>query len=319
MKDLLNFKSAKYILIFAVLFFTGSNAKACDLCSCTTSGSSSAFGDLSMSNFIGFRYIHQVYESIDGIFSNSPTINENFDTYQLWGKIPINESFSLSAVLPYQNFTRVFEVDNSVENINGLGDVNIMGWYEPKLYRKHTKKAHELGLPKETSNHSIGVGLGIKLPTGEFEATLNDGGLNPGFQVGTGSLDIFSSVMHGYQNNNFGIVSTLSYYYKTENKNEYQYGNQFSYAVNVFYDVDMVKLNTRPFFNISGDVYDKIKQYDEELKDTDGSVLYSAFGSEFSRNKMLIGVKYTIPIKQNLLGGNVTSKNQFSVYLNYTL
>lgn len=319
MKNLQNFKTYKFILIFVVLLLFGSKMKACDLCSCTTSGGSSAFGDLSMSNFIGFRYIHQVYESIDGIFSNSPKINEEFDTYQIWAKIPLNDSFYLSTVIPFQNFTREFELDDTMENINGLGDINIMGWYKLPLYKKHTKRAHELGLPKEISNHTLNFGLGLKLPTGEFEQELNNGGLNPGFQVGTGSLDLFTSIMHGYQRNNFGIASTLTYYYKTENKNEYQYGNQFSYASSVFYDIDMKVVKTKPFLSLSGDVYNSIEQYGEELQETDGSIFYGSLGSEFIRNRMLFGMKYTLPIKQDLLGGNVTSKNQFSVYLNYTL
>lgn len=319
MIDFQNIKKSKIGVVIVVFLFIGSKSFACDLCSCTTGGGNSAFGDLSMSNFIGFRYVHQSYESLDGIFSNSPKIKEDFDTYQIWGKIPLNKSFYLSAVVPYQDFKREFELDNSTERISGLGDVNIMGWYKLQLYKKHSEEAHNLGKAKVASNHSLSFGVGLKLPTGEFEEELNENSLNPGFQVGTGSLDVFTSVMHGYRNNNFGIVSTLSYYAKTENKNQYQYGNQVSYASNVFYDIDVKTANIKPFLSVSGDVYDGIKQYGEEIPDTDGSAFYGSMGSEFAKDKMLLGLKYTMPIRQNLLNGSVTSNNQFSIYLNYTL
>ena len=54
----------------------------------------SANGELSK-NFIGIRYIYQRYQSRDGIFNNSPWVEENFNTLQLWGKIPVTEKLSV--------------------------------------------------------------------------------------------------------------------------------------------------------------------------------------------------------------------------------
>ncbi|WP_347373948.1 hypothetical protein [Aequorivita sp. Q41] len=290
----------------------------CDLCGCTTSGGSASFGDLSLSNFIGLRYIYQNFESRDGIFNNSPKSKEQFNTYQIWGRVPLSESFFLSAIIPYQDLTRDF--NNRTEHINGLGDINIMGWYQFKLYKKKQETAGEMDfvVERERSNHTLNFGLGLKLPTGEFEERLSDK-INPGFQVGTGSLDVFSTLVYGYKKSNVGFVTTLAYYLKTENKNDYRFGNQFSYAAATFYDLNFEKSILKPMLGISGDVYGSIEQFGEELAETNGSIFNGSIGSEFVSGKFLFGVKYTLPIDQNLFGGNVESKNNLSFYLNYAL
>jgi hypothetical protein len=316
MKDLRSIKNYRIVYLLIVSLFFFGKANACDLCSCTTSGGNSSFGDLSMSNFIGLRYIHQTFESKNGIFSNSPTSQESFDTYQIWGRIPLNKKLFLSAVVPYQNFTREFE--GAKENIKGLGDINIMGWYQIQFYKKQSEEEVRLGASKKLSNHSLNIGLGLKLPTGEFEQELSDN-INPGFQVGTGSLDLIASVAHGYKKNNFGLVSSLSYYMKSENKNNYQFGNQFSVSTNLYMSLQKKETLIKPFVGLSGDLYSGIKQYGEEIVDSDGSMFNGSVGSEFVKGNYLLGLKYTLPIKQDLFGGDVKSKNQIAMYFNYTL
>jgi len=74
-----------------------------------------------------------------------------------------------------------------------------------------------------------------------------------------------------------------------------------------------------PFVGVSGDVYDNIKQYNEILADTDGHILNTTLGSELALEKIIFGIQYTLPVAQNLFGGNVTSKNRWSVYVNFAL
>ncbi|WP_040279787.1 transporter family protein [Psychroserpens damuponensis] len=316
MIDFQNFKITKITVLLLFSLFSFGNIYACDLCSCTTTGGSSSFGDLSMSNFTGLRYIHQNYESRDGIFSNSPISKERFNTYQLWGRVPICESFFVTAVIPFQDLNREFEDRN--EHISGLGDINFMTWYQIKLYKKRADDEVDFNTERERSNHMLNVGLGIKLPTGEFEERLTDK-VNPGFQVGTGSLDVFPSIMYGYSKNNFGVVANLSYYFKSKNKNDYKFGDQFSYGSSAFYNIELKKVTVKPFLGFSGDIYDSIEQYGEQLQDTNGSIFNGSIGSEFNRDDFLLGIKYTLPIHQDLFDGNVESQQQFSVYLNYAL
>lgn len=289
----------------------------CDLCGCSTSSGSFGFGTLSNANFIGVRYIYQNFESKNGIFDNSPKSEETFNTYQLWAQIPITDAFYVTANLPYQDLNRSYT--NSTENISGLGDSSLIGWYKLAFYKKKKEgETVDFNSEKEPSGHSIQFGLGVKLPTGTFEERLADN-INPGFQVGTGSVDGVFSLGYNYGGDKIGVNTLLSYYLKGENKNEYQFGNQFSYAVNMFTAFSTEKMNIMPFVGLSGDVYDSIKQYGETLQDTDGNILNASLGSELAIEKFIFGASYTLPVSQNLFGDNVESKQRFSVYVNFAL
>lgn len=288
----------------------------CDLCGCSTSSGSSGFGTLDNLSFVGLRYIYQDYESRDGIFTNSPTSKERFNTYQVWARIPVNETFYFNAIVPYQDLYRDFE--DRTEHISGLGDITVIGWYQLKFSKNNKSDEVDFNKEREASPHRLNIGIGLKLPTGEFENMLTDR-INPGFQVGTGSLDAIFSVLHSYSKNKLGVNTSATYYVKTENKNEYHYGNQFSFASNVYYNLPLENSAFSPFIGISGDVYNSIKQFNEVLPETNGNIVNGAFGTEFMINQFIVGANYTFPISQNLFGDNVTSKNRFMVYLNYVL
>ncbi|MGJ8592439.1 MAG: hypothetical protein ACSHXF_07820 [Aquaticitalea sp.] len=288
----------------------------CDLCGCSTSSGSAGFGTLDNLSFVGIRYIYQNFESKDGIFANSPTSKEQFNTYQLWGKIPVNESFFVNAIVPYQDLTRKF--NDGVEHINGLGDMSVIGWYQLKLYKKKEKDEVDFNEVRELSAHRLNFGLGIKLPTGAFEEALTDR-INPGFQVGTGSTDGIFSVMHSYSKNKFGLNTSATYYVKTENKNEYRFGNQFSFASNAYYNVPFKTSALMPFVGISGDIYNSIEQFGETLQDTDGNSVNGSIGNEFMTGKFNFGANYTFPVSQHLFGDDVTAKSRITLYINYIL
>lgn len=302
----------KVVIVIAVLLSVKSNA--CDLCGCTTSSGSFGFGDLSTSNFIGFRFIHQRFDSKNGLFINSPMTSETFNTYQIWTRVPLNEKFHVSAIIPYQNLHR--KHSHKTDHLKGLGDINIMTWYKITFNKKVKVDSTFYVEGKEKSGHSISIGGGIKLPTGEFEQRLTDR-INPGFQVGTGSLDYVASLAYNYGKNRFGMNITASYYLKTENKNDYRFGNQFAYASSVFYNFNKKEVLIRPFVSISGDVFSSIEQYGAKLPDTKGSIVNSSLGTEIGYKKFITGVNYTKPIAQNLFGNNVKAKTRFSVYINY--
>ncbi|RCS28492.1 hypothetical protein DUT90_00430 [Polaribacter sp. WD7] len=308
-----NFRYTK-ILFFFSLFFLSHTAFGCDLCGCATSGGSFGQGTLNNTSFIGTRYIFQKFVSKDGIFDNSPTSTERFNTYQLWGRIPVSKKLYVSVVLPYQDLKRKFTDRN--ENINGLGDITLISWLKIPFYKKENTEYTQIG--KQPSGHSIEIGLGSKLPTGNFEQVLSNR-VNPGFQLGTGSLDGILSLTYTYAADKFGINTNTSYYIKGENKNEYRFGNQFSFAGNFFYAIPKKQYSIIPFIGISGNIYDKIKQFNEVIANTDGAVYNTTVGSEVLFKTFIFGANYTLPLQHNLFGGNVTPKQSIALYLNFNL
>ncbi|MGJ8667251.1 MAG: hypothetical protein ACSHW7_12850 [Patiriisocius sp.] len=288
----------------------------CDLCGCATSSGSFGYGTLGNSNFIGVRYMYQNYESKNGIFENSPISKETFNTYQIWAQVPIKDSFFVNATIPYQYLNRSFNgID---ENLNGLGDISVIGWYKYVFYKDKKSDNIDFSVEKENSGHSVQIGLGAKLPTGKFEERLADN-INPGFQVGTGSLDVILSAGYNYAGNKIGLNTLISYYAKSENKNEYKFGDQFSYATNLYTLMAREKMKITPFIGVSGDVYGSIEQYGQTLNATNGSILNATLGTELTVKTFIFGASYTLPLYQNLFDDNVQSKQRISLYFNVVL
>lgn len=288
----------------------------CDLCGCSTSSGTFGFGSLKNANFVGVRYIYQNFESKDGIFDNSPISKERFNTYQVWGRVPVSEKIYVSSIIPYQDLYRHFE--DRTEHINGIGDMNVIGWYQWTFYKKQAAGDVVFSTKREPSGHKIQFGMGVKLPTGAFEEALTDR-VNPGFQVGTGSWDGIFAVNYLYSGAKIGVNTTATYYAKTANKNDYRFGNQFSYASNVYYSIPKTTFIAMPFVGLSGDIYDSIEQFGEVVPETDGNSLSGTIGSEVVFNRFTLGANYTFPIQQNLFGDNVHAKNKIAVYMNFTL
>ncbi|OXG08472.1 transporter family protein [Flavobacterium araucananum] len=279
----------------------------CDACGCSASGGSMGFGSMLNNNFVGLRYLKQSYTSRDGIFANSPWIDETFNTIQAWGRIPITEKIQISALVPYHFNER--ELTAGTENISGLGDITVMALYTVF----ETKKDSTF------FSHKINLGGGVKIPTGKFKEANNLGSVNQSFQLGTGSWDFPVVSEYIIKHKNLGLNTTMNYIFKTENSKNYQYGDQFNYAGTFFYLFDLKSVQIVPQAGLAGEVYQTNKQHSLDLPNTAGDILFSKFGIEAGKDKFSVGVNVMLPINQNLSSGNMEANYRWSVNLNYTL
>ncbi|WP_166925466.1 transporter [Flavobacterium poyangense] len=279
----------------------------CDACGCSASGGSMGFSSMLNNNFVGVRYFKQSYTSRDGIFDNSPWIDENFNTVQAWARIPVTEKIQISALVPYHFHER--ELTAGTESIAGLGDITIMGLYS--VYE--TKRDSTL------FTHKINLGAGVKMPTGKFAEANNLGSINQSFQLGTGSWDYLLVSEYVIKKKNLGLNTMLNYVFKTENSKNYQYGDQFNYATTLFYLFNLDALQLVPQLGLAGEVYQTNKQHGLNLPDTAGDILFGKFGIEAGRDKFSIGINAMLPVSQNLSSGKMEANYRWSINLNYTL
>lgn len=279
----------------------------CDACGCSANGGSMGFGSMLNNNFVGVRYIYQSYTTKEGIFNNSPWIDENFNTIQIWSRVPVTKRIQLTALLPYHDNNR--ELVTGKEAISGVGDFTFMGMFT-------------LVQPKMDSvtvySHKLQLGGGLKAPTGKYNVA-NNGTLNPSFQLGTGSWDYLLVTEYVVKRKLFGINTALSYTIKTENKKLYQFGNQLNYGSTLFYLLDLNKIKFVPQVGFAGEIYESNKQVKQEVIGTKGTILFSKIGLEIGKDKFSLGLNLMNPINQNLTGGNVKVNYRMSFNLNYQL
>ncbi|WP_435260763.1 transporter [Tenacibaculum sp. nBUS_03] len=286
----------------------------CDACGCSNNGGSLGLGGVIDTNFIGVRYLHQKYQSKDGIFNNSPKINEFFNTVQVWSRIPVIKGYLEAQIfVPFHFHSR--EYINKTTKIKGLGDLSLLVNYT--VLNKMNGIYNEKKDATSTSNHLLKVGGGIKLPTGNYDETVNNS-INPSFQLGTGSVDVITNVQYVYKYNNWGVTNYLNYYLKTANKKDYQFGNQFNFNSTFFYMLkDARKNNFVPSVGVSGEFYGSNKVFNLPIKNTKGYALFTSFGAEYNMKKLTIGALAMYPIKQKLAQGTIKVKYRSSIYLNY--
>jgi hypothetical protein len=289
------------------LYLEDDEADDCDACGCSTNGGSMGFSSMLNNNFIGVRYVYQSYTTKEGVFNNSPWIEENFNTLQIWSRIPITKRIQLTALLPYHDNNR--ELASGKEGISGLGDFTVMGMYT-LIHPKMDSVA--------VYSHKVQFGGGVKAPTGKYNVT-NSGTLNPSFQLGTGSWDYLLVSEYVVKRKQLGLNTALSYTFKTENQKQYQFGNQFNYGTTLFYLLDLDKVKLVPQLGIAGEVYESNKQVKQDVIGTKGDILFSKFGLEVGRNKFSLGLNFMKPLNQNLTEGNVKSNYRLSINLNYSL
>lgn len=287
----------------------------CDICGCSGNGGSMGYGNTMNSNFFGVRYIHQSYNSKDGIFNNSPWVDENFNTVQLWSSIPVGNKITINAMLPYQFHHREF-TNKPTENISGIGDATVIGFYQ--LYVTDTEEDWMNSLSKVI--HRVRIGGGIKLPTGNYDNTNAENSVNPSFQVGTGSWDYILATDYSASYKNWGATVILNYTLKTENGEHYKFGDQLNCSLDFYRTISTSrKLSFTPFVGLAGEVYQSNEQYGQTVANTKGDILFSKFGVETSFSKFSLGLNTMLPLYQDLNSGLVKANYRMGIYLNYNL
>lgn len=278
----------------------------CDACGCSASGGSMGFASMLNANFVGIRYFNQRYRSNDGLYSNSVWYDENFNTAQVWARIPVMRKLQISVLLPYHFHSR--ETESGSQNISGLGDLTVLTMYH--LYQTHKDSTFFA--------HTLQIGGGLKAPTGEFDNS-NSGSVNPSFQVGTGSWDYLLATEYTLRRKQFGFNSLLNYVIKTENSKFYQFGNQFNYAGTFFYLYEKNQYSFAPQLGFAGEVFASNFQRKQIVRNTSGDIVFGRIGFEFGKDRFSIGGNLMLPINQNLTGGNVEAQYRWSVNFNYSL
>lgn len=278
----------------------------CDACGCSASGGSMGFASMLNTNFVGIRYFNQSYKSTSGLYSNSPWYDENFNTIQLWARIPIVKKVQISALVPYHFHNRESATGN--QTISGIGDITVLGMYQ--LYQ--TLKDSTVFV------HTLQAGGGIKVPTGKFDEA-NNGSFNPSYQVGTGSWDYLLATEYIIRRKQFGLNAMLNYVLKTENDKKYQFGNQFNYAGTFFYLYEKNNYSFAPQLGFAGEVYENNYQHNQKVRNTAGDIFMGKIGFEIGKDKFSLGANFILPIHQNLTAGNVEANYRWSLNFNYSL
>jgi hypothetical protein len=180
--------------------------------------------------FIGLRF-HTTQYHTQLINDPSQFSTNDYHTVELWGGVKKKKKIQLLTFVPYYLNKQVD--DDGTSNTHGLGDITVMGQYQIFSSSKHLS-------PRKSITQQLWIGGGIKLPTGPFNANVQDSNTTVAdinAQIGTGSVDFLINGMYSLSIRNFGVSLTANYKVNTINADDYKYGNKFQSNLIAFYQI----------------------------------------------------------------------------------
>lgn len=258
---------------------------------------------------------------IEDFFQEGDKLNDDFirrKTKTLFAQVDYAFSKKISAtiLLPYVWLSEnIDQLNNTSENTNSdIGDVILFGQY--KLLRKDYL--------------NIGMGLGIKIPTGETRGRDAESQfiLPPTMQSGTGSVD-YLVLIQGSTRLSFrkSMNFTQAFYYKLNGNshkftshNNYSFGDEFQAISSLSDQLLIANMLNYPslVLRVRTTTQDKVDSYHNP--NTGGIWAYISPGWTLELIPAInVSVRYELPIFRQLKGFQITTTQRINLSFNLTL
>lgn len=304
----------KLFAIFCIAVISGHSANACDICGCGVGSYYTGILPEFSKKIFGLRYRYNslLTHIAPGGGSSYLTTTEKFNTIDFWGGWTITKKIRLMGYIPFSINEKIKR--GVREKKSGVGDIGVQGFYQ--MFDKRGAEG------KNFISHSLWLGAGVKLPTGNYQSSQKDetGQSANTFQLGTGSFDFTLNMMYDLRIQDFGVNTTASYKINAVNRDEYRYGNKLSSTMQAYYKVRVKnKFTVAPNAGLSFE--NAAKDYDDKLLAdvTGGNILLFGAGAELTTGKFAAGANYQSPLSQHLAMGSVRANNRLMVHISFML
>jgi hypothetical protein len=253
---------------------------------------------------------------------------ESYNSYDIAANIFLSKRLQLN-ISTYFADNYIYHNDSIVDNIGGIGDLNL-------IFKYQLLNSHKTGdtLLKNKFLHRLSIGSGVTIPTGnynkksivDFETDFKPNiiigtpilELDPHLQAGTGSFSFLFLMEYYLKFNSIGINMNTSYKINTTNKNEFRFANRFNSNFSFFSFLKLSKkIKIMPQVGLSYEKSARDVFENEKFIDSGGEVLFSNFGFNLFLNKLMLGVSYYSPIYQQLNGDQPLNKLRLISQINY--
>jgi len=299
------------ILLLAV-FILGMSAAcmSCPICGC---GNGNVYMGLLpdfKSQFFGLRF-HTTQYHTQLINDPSQFSTNYYNTVELWGGVRLGRKIQLLAFVPYYMNKQVD--DDGTTYTNGLGDVTVLGQYQIFNSSKRLSSHKQI-------TQQLWIGGGIKLPTGPFNANVQDSNTTVAdinAQIGTGSVDFLINGMYSLSIKNFGVSLTANYKMNTVNDDQYKYGNKFQSNLIAFYKFTGRGPTITPNLGLGYENVATNKLSGKAVQYTGSRMMTAIAGVEFDFGKIGLGINGQLPLAQNFAEGQTKMKYNSMLHITY--
>ncbi len=243
MQIVVTYKIIKMQFRIAVLFICiiglGVNkSNACDVCGCGISGIGIGMMTSYRNNFVRLSWQSARYQSMAEYGGGS---EDFFQLIDLSGRYYLNERFKVNMNLPYRINHRV----NTSEDryVYGVSDMRILGnysWIDNLLMEDGSSLLFE-------------TGLGLKLPTGEYDPKIHDTNLPENFNIGQGNYGLLFEPALVYNANPWVFSVIGSGQWNSRSRDQYQYGHQYAGRVAAYRNFYIGQVTIVPGIGVSAE------------------------------------------------------------------
>jgi hypothetical protein len=293
----------KYILCIALMLYTSACA-GCDICGCNPNMISMGIQPQFNKHFVGLRFQQSSFVSKPHEISLDPTKSEStreyFRSLQLWGRMAISKQIQLLAFIPYK--VHYQKQGNSITQLEGLGDISVLGNYMLFNTTKDLNKKWR---------HALQIGLGIKLPNAKSDAIKNGLMIHTNLQLGSGSFDFPLYMNYTLRHKQFGGMIECQYVRNGTNKQAFHFGNRFTHTTRFFYWKEKKNWQLLPQIGYGYETADLDKQRNTIQTYTGGNIVYGNMGIDVYYKNVSLNIHVQQPLQQNLGEGFVKSNPRF--------
>lgn len=285
------------VAVVAALVYSAGTVQACDICGCAGGNSSMGLLPLLQRHFIGARWQQQAFATVP--HGSGQTSVERFSTIDLWGRWQPHRRIQLIGVLPYASNRREY-ADGSFLSANGIGDLSLSAHYSLLDPRKQGVRPWA---------HTLQVGLGVQLPTGDASRTDEESQLlHANLQPGTGITAPFVGVMYALRRGQWGSSVEATFRKGGENDAAYTFGHRMSAQWRVFRKITAGAVTFLPQTGLMADVRQKDRDDGSLLAESGGKGLFATAGADMMFRSFMLGVTAQLPVYNHFAKGYVTPR-----------
>lgn len=291
-------------IFILLLLATAIKSNACDVCGCGTGYFNPHLFPHLSKNYIHFGYQHRYYQTQFKENGHMHRNKEYYNSFLVFAQYNPFEKLQLQVIVPWQLNKQ--DGNHGKFSNSGIGDITLLANY--KLFDHASSNAQ----------HTLQVGSGIKLPTGnyEFDSTDHSQIDNYHFQLGTGSTDFLLNASYYLVHKNFIFSNGITYKINTRNKHDYLFGNRLLNVTQVKRRQTLGKFVVTPGVGL---LYENLqKDKGDKNNFTGGYAMHGLVGLDINKEKWAIGFSYSLPIKQNLAAGQIKAMPGVNVNLSYS-
>ena len=302
----------KKLFLPALLLMLTLPTLACDICGCGVGSYYIGILPEFSKKIAGIRYRYNTLRTHIGAGGTTTylTTEETYRTAEIWGGWTIGTRFRVMGYMPV-SFNEKLNQGITTRR-NGAGDAGLQGFYQLLNNRQSTGRRLLV--------HSLWLGGGIKLPTGQYDAAEKNTGAGSAniVQLGSGSVDFTFNGMYDIRLQDAGINMAASYKVNTRNREAYRYGNKFSANAQAYY-----KFRIRNVVTLApnaGVLYERAARDDDNGFSVDvsgGYALLGSFGAEVTFSKIAVGANFQAPVSQQLAAGFVKANNRAMAHVSF--